>query len=392
MAADKPQKEYYALDSLNWHFNFWTFLGIEDLNLTHTSQKILYKLYGMFIQFAVNVYFPFSLIYGLFQLKNPRDILENVAISVAVLTCGMKSYVIRGKIKDIRALGEISKAFEKEAKLNDQEYSLITEFRVKSQKYLWFFLFSFGSLVVSGFMIVVTFDTRRLMYPGYFPYDFTQTRLIYGATLGYQWACLSIHVVGNVHFDSFPGLLTFLMCQHLRILDLRITKIGYDPECTYEENNQFLKKAVNDHRQIIEFYKTVNHAISATNFALFLSSSFNIVCCVVVMSFFADNVFQKIYYVNLIFCYGLETALSCYYGSEFEEYISSLTNSLYSCHWYDQPKNFKKDFVIFMECSLRKYEFMAGGLVPVNKGTFVRMMRATFSLFTVLNGLREKFN
>lgn len=388
----KPETEYYAIDTLYWHFMFWRFLGLDDTKWPKRYQRILYKMYMVFIQFAVNFYFPFSLIYKLFTLRTPRDILENIAISFAVMTCSVKSIVMKRKITDIRKIGEISKELEKEAKLNEGEYELILEFKKKGRRYVIMFFLLFGSLVCSGALTVTTFTSRRLMYPAYFPYDFQQNQFIYGCTAFYQWLTWAIDVIGNAYYDSYPGLLTFLLCQHLKMLSLRVSKIGYDPKVSPEENQELLKKAVNVHRQLLQFYKTTNNAISTNNFILFLSSSFNIVCCVVVMCFFADNVYQKLYFINLIICYAAETALSCYFGSEFEDLIYNFTNSLYNCNWYEQPKNFKKDITIFFECSLRKSELMAAGLIPVNKETFVRVVKGTFSLFTVLNGMRKKFN
>lgn len=83
--------------------------------------------------------------------------------------------------------------------------------------------------------------------------------------------------------------------------------------------------------------------------------------------------------------------MSCYYGSEFEANVCRITESLYLCNWVDQSKGFKKDFCIFLECSLRRYEFVAGGLVPISKETFVRILKGVWSLFTVLSKMREKF-
>lgn len=391
MAAAKAKPEYLAFDTLSWHFKYWTFLGVSSEEFAKPYQRNLYRIYRALTYFVVQLYLPFHLVYGLFQLRNPRDIIENMSMSLSMVLCAMKAYILLRTLNVIQDIKEISKDFEQKARKNEGEYAFIIEFKSKTKAFMKIYYVSFTILVAFAAMSILTYDSRRLLYPGYFPYDFKRNRFVYGSTAFLQWFAWSIQAYGNVHHDTYPGILMFLLNQHLKILNLRIQRIGYDSALSPEENHQLLKEAVQDHKQILRFHKIMNDAISKTSFALFLSSSLNIVCCLVLFIFFADNTFQRVYFVQLIFCYGSETALSCYYGSEFETNIFKITDSLYSCNWFEQSKGFKKDFCIFMECSLRKYEFIAGGLVPVSKQTFLRILKGTFSLFTVLNKMREKF-
>lgn len=392
MYTNQPTPDYYCFDSFHWHFKFWQFLGLERFDFPSKRRQLLHILYTILINFSVNFYLQFSLIYGLCQLRSARDILENAAMSVSLVICAMKAYVLRGKIQDLREIEEISKQLERKAKLNQKEYALILEFKDKSRIYMNFYFAANTIMVVLAALSILTFDTRRLMFPAYFPYDFQKNLLVFVLTAFYQWLASTIQIYADVCYDTYPGLLTFLLCQHLRILNFRIARIGFDTQLTQEENHQLLKDAVKDHKKILQFFKTVNNAVSPTIFVIFLASSFNIVCCVVLLIFFADNSIQKLYFLVLAIAYALETLLSCYYGSEFVEDVSNTTNALYSCNWCEQSKDFKKDFVIFLEVSLRKHEFSAGGLIPVNKESFVRVLRGTFFLFTFLNNFREKFS
>lgn len=390
MAALGGASEYYAFDSLKWHFRYWTFMGVTSRKFPKRYQRILYVIHAVVINFAVQIYLPFHLIYGLFELRTARDILENMAVNITMVICTMKFCILVGTLNVFQDIRNVTKVFENKAKQNEEEYTFILEFKSRSRTLMKFYYTSFTCLAVSIAMSVLTYDSRRLLYPGYFPYDFKQNRFVYGLTVFYQWLTCCINVYANVHHDTFPGLLMFMLSQHLRILNLRISRIGYDTKLSTEENHQLLREAVNDHRSILRCYKIVNHAISKTSLALFLSSSFNIVCCLVLLIFFADNTFQKAYFWQLLFCYALETAMSCYYGSEFEANVFKTTESLYSCNWYEQTKSFKRDFTIFLQCSLKKHEFIAGGLIPVNKDTFARIINRVFSLFAVLNSITEK--
>lgn len=383
--------EYYAFDSLNWHFKYWKFLGVTTEEFPKRYQLILYRFFTALIHFGVQIYLPFHLIYGLFQLSNPRDILENFAMGFTLIICSMKVYILQGALDALKDIKEISNTFEKKAKQNKGEYTFILEFKSKSKIFMKLYFISFTILAVSTALSILTYGSRRLLYPGYFPFDFKQNRFVYALTAFYQWLAWTIQDYANVHHDTYPGLMIFLLCQHLKILNLRISRIGYDNECSDELHHRLLKEAVEDHRQILRFHRKINDATSMTSFALFLSSSFNMVTCLILFIFFADHIFQKFYLAQLLFCYALETALSCYYGSEFDANIFKITESLYKCNWYEQTGRFKQDFIIFLECSLRKYKIVAGGLLPVNKDTFARIIKGVFSLFTVLNSMRQKF-
>lgn len=366
-------------------------MGLDSSGFADEKRKRLYQIYAVFVTLALNVYFPFHLTYGLLQQTDPQVILESTAMCLVVMVCTFKAFDSRRKLSVFRRLGEISKSFERKAKLDQEQYALILEFKSKSQRFLNSYFAASGILICFAILTILTFDSRELLHPtGYFPYDYTKSRTVYVVTTIYQFSAWVIQVLVNIFYDTYPGMFYFLLSQHVRILNLRVAKIGYDPTFSKEENHQLLREAVNDHNQIIEFYKTVQETVSLVTFVLFVSTSMNIVTCVVSFTFFADSTFQKVFFIQLAVCYAMETILGCYYGSEFEIHIDSVTSALYSCKWYEQTQSFRKDLGIFMTCSVREYNFMAGGLIPVSKLTFLSIMRGVFSLYTLMDNMREK--
>lgn len=389
MAKKGVTTEYYGFDSLKWHFKYFMFLGVTTKRFPK-YQQTLYNIYAVFIIFLAQFYQVFYLAFGLFQLNTPRDIIGNVSMAVSQFTSFTKIYILFGTINAFQDIKNICEDFEKEAKKNKEEYAHILEFKSTSKNLMKFYYVSCSVLVVFAALSCLTFDSRRLMFPGYFPYDYTKNRFVYGMTSFYEWLAWSITAFGNVHHDTFPGLLICLLNKYIDILNVKISRIGNN-SLSPEENHQLLKAAVEDHRRILRFRTIINDSISKTSLLLYLASSFNMVACVVALAFFADNLYQKIYFTQLTLCFALQTATSCYYGSEFEYTISQLTESLYSCNWIEQSKGFKTTLLIFLECSLRKYTFIAGGIFPINKVAFMKIIKGVFSLYTVLNHIRQKF-
>lgn len=391
MAANTVTTEYYCFDALNSHFGYWRFLGVSSEEFPKRYQRILYRIHTTLMHLTIQLLFPLHITFGIFQLSDARDILEAVPLSFTFIMCAMNIYFLRGTLKVLQEIKEKSQIFEKKSRHNEEEFAFILEFKAKSKIYMTFYLALFTNLSISATISVLTFNSRQLLFPGYFPYDFTQNRLVYGLTVSYQLLAGIIQAYGQAHHYTYNGLLIHMLSQHLQILNLRISKIGYNSELSAEENHELLREAIKDYLQILLFHKKVNEAISKTTFALFLSSSLNIVSFMVLLVFFIENTYEQIYYAVAIICFVMNSVLCCYYGSEFEFNISNVTESFYSCNWYEQSKGFKMDLCIILECSLRKYEFIAGGLVPINKTTFVRIMKGAYSLFAVLNNLRQKF-
>lgn len=383
---NEPEAEYYAIDSFYWHFKSWFLMGLDTSIHPKGPEKKFYRIYSVIIFFLVNVYFPFHLVVGLLQQRDFQVILENASMCLVILVCLIKAIDTRKKIHIFRELGEISKGFEKKAKKDADQNALLLDFKSKCRFYINSYVYASIILVIFAGLTLVTFDERQLMHAtGYFPYDYTKSRLIYGVTAIYQFWAWMVHVFSNIFYDTYPGMFYFLLSQHVQILNIRISKIGYDPELSLDHNHELLREAVQDHSKIIEFYKTVQETVSLVTFVLFVSTSLNIVTCVVTMTFFAESTFEKIFCVQLGVCFAMETILGCYYGSEFEVHIYKVTSSLYACNWADQTKGFKQDLRIFMECSLKDYNFVAGGLIPISKLTFLSMMRGVFSLYTMLS-------
>lgn len=85
----------------------------------------------------------------------------------------------------------------------------------------------------------------------------------------------------------------------------------------------------------------------------------------------------------------LQIYLACYYGTAFQEECDNLTKAIFACNWVEQTKEFTKDLKIFLQNSLRKFQFTAGGVMVISLNGFLQVMKSTYSLFAVLNQMRE---
>ncbi|KAL5292608.1 Or59a.2 family protein [Megaselia abdita] len=393
MTQSKPAAEYRAFNALNWHIRFWTFLGLNPIKSQNTFIKSAWFLFSVVLHFLINIYLPLHLVIGLFDLKHPRDIIENLANTSNQIITTAKTYVLWKNLGRIYEIGDISETFERDVKDEKESFRFILDFRKNSKKYTILFIVVYGlCMTLGGFSLFVKIQSHRQFFPGYYPFNIDMSEGVFKAVCIYQYVSWTIQGTANIFFDTYPAILMFLLVQHLRIMNLKISRIGHDLNRTPLENQEILKEATKHHKIIMDLFKTISDAVSSTSFALFLVSSLNIVACIVIISYFSENMFHKCYYLALMICYCMQTAFISYYGSEFEAEIHQTTTSLYFCNWYEQTRIFKKDFLIFMENSLKKYSFSAGYVMPINKNTYLGVLKSTYSIYALLNGFKDKLN
>lgn len=238
------------------------------------------------------------------------------------------------------------------------------------------------------------YTERRLVFPGYFPYDWKDPShdFLYVMTVIYQVGGFAIHAVANMFLDTFPGFLMFMLAVHANNLKLRISRIGDDPTKSTDDNYIDLKTASKDHKALLQMFKLTGETMSAGLFGQFLTTSVNVVISVVVFQFYAEDLFERGFYLALATAYVMEITAASFFGSVATFAMQGLTEGIYSCNWVEQSFNFRKDLKIFMEASLVTHEFVAGGFITVTLKSFVAIMRSSYSLFALLDRMGDRLN
>ena len=128
--------------------------------------------------------------------------------------------------------------------------------------------------------------------------------------------------------------------------------------------------------------------ISPGMFLQFIVTAINMCAAIILIIFFVDNIFQKVYFFMYALAMPLQIYFCCYYGSAFTLECRELTTSIYSCNWIYQSAAFQKDLIFFEENSLKTLKFYALGFTTISIETFMSVMKSTYSLFAVLNRMK----
>lgn len=326
--------------------------------------------------------------------RNIHDILN-------ILVYLFTSYMVVGKLfsiymhkEEIGKIKEISAHFDKQiGNCEVQKYNLI-RFKKKFLVIIAIYISIYGGAALFSGVSTFFYTERRLVFPGYFPYDWQDPNhnILYIMTLAYQVFGFSVHAAANMFQDTFPGFLMYLLATHAKNLKLRISRIGHDEEKTQDENYIELRIAILDYKALIRLFKLTRDTISMGLFGQFLVTSANVVITVVMYMFFTEDLYEGLFYIFLASAYVMEIMLASYYGSVATLSIQDISDGIYSCNWVMQNFMFRKDLKIFLEVSLVTYEFVAGGFISVTLRSFAAIMRSTYSLFAVLNRMGDRFN
>ncbi|XP_037921414.1 odorant receptor 2a-like [Hermetia illucens] len=117
--------------------------------------------------------------------------------------------------------------------------------------------FSISCIIVGAVsdLAAILSKERRLIFPAYFPWDHKKSALAYHASNTYQVLGLYAQIYQDILCDTYPATLLWLLKGHLRVLGMRVKKIGYIPEKSLEENYEELVECVKDHQTCFEFHK-----------------------------------------------------------------------------------------------------------------------------------------
>ncbi|XP_037950198.1 putative odorant receptor 59c [Teleopsis dalmanni] len=79
----------------------------------------------------------------------------------------------------------------------------------------------------------------------------------------------------------------------------------------------------------------------------------------------------------------------CWCVNELIAETGRLTNAVYNCNWYEQDMKFRRALMIFMLRTHKQIQILAGNLVPVSLQSFIAIVKFSFSMFTLLNEMRQ---
>uniref|UniRef100_A0A1B0AYX7 Odorant receptor n=1 Tax=Glossina palpalis gambiensis TaxID=67801 RepID=A0A1B0AYX7_9MUSC len=239
-------------------------------------------------------------------------------------------------------------------------------------------------IVTNCFAFVGAIVDRRLMFPAWFPFDWKSSSTSYWSALLYQFIGVNMLIVQNLVNDTVGPMSLCLLSGHVRLLAMRVARIGYNNRKSPKHHEDELKLCIEDHQKLLKAFKLLESSISWLQFILFFTNGLN--SCVVVVNFlfYSRILYDYIYYGCFLLAIGVEMFPCYFYGSVLLQEFKHIPYAVFSSNWVEQSRNYRQDTTIFLEMALKSVTMLAGGIVEINLNSFFAVCKMAYSLFTVI--------
>ncbi|XP_016942847.3 odorant receptor 33a [Drosophila suzukii] len=226
------------------------------------------------------------------------------------------------------------------------------------------------------------------MYAGWFPYDVQANALVFWISFTYQAIGSSMLILENLANDSYPPITFCVVTGHVRLLAMRLSRIGQDEKTSMAENKMQLIEGIKDHRKLMQIVSLLRRILYLTQLGQFLSSGINIAITLVNILFFAENKFSMTYYAVFFAAMFIELFPSCYYGTLMTMEFDKLPYAIFSSNWIKTNKEYKRTLIILMQFMIVPVDIKAGGIVGIDMSAFYATCRMAYSFFTLAMSFR----
>ncbi|XP_017115567.1 odorant receptor 33b [Drosophila elegans] len=360
---------------------YWRLLGLE-------SHFPLNRLLDVLITVFVTFWYPIHLILGLFMERTLGDVCKGLPITAACFFASFKFVCFRVKLSEIKTIEVLFKELDQRA-LSDKECEFFDKNTRREANFIWkSFIVAYGLSNASAIASVLFGGGHKLLYPAWFPYDVQASELRFWLSVTYQIVGVSLAILQNLANDSYPPMTFCVVAGHVRLLAMRLSRIGHDQKEPNSSVARKLTESIEDHRKLMKIVELLRSTMNISQLGQFISSGVNISITLVNILFFAENNFAVTYYGVYFLSMVLELFPCCYYGTLISIEMSRLTHAIYSSNWLGMGRGYCRTLLIFMQLTLAEVQIKAGGMIGIGMNAFFATVRMAYSFFTLAMSLR----
>lgn len=237
-------------DAIRHQWKFYYLIGA----VPPEQFNFFYYIYFTLINLFVSIYYPLSIWINLCFISNFLVLLENLSMGITNAVCSFKVlnfFLYRKKLYSLKALFGI---LDKRIKFDDERQ--IVKKGVELSDGVFYFCSALYSLTISfsGLSTYLSnYNTyEKIMYPAWFPFDWTASKRNWYAAFLYQFIGLGIQGVQNACNDSYPVNYFIMFITQFKLLKKRIKRIGKDSKMSSKENYEELVNCIKDYSLLLE--------------------------------------------------------------------------------------------------------------------------------------------
>jgi len=237
-------KEVESKNLYKTYWLYWRLLGVE-------GDYPFRWLLDFVITFFITTWYPVHLILGLYN-KPVVQVFRSLHFTAECIFCSFKFICFRWKLSEIRVIEKYLQELDKRADSDAERRYFDQNPRSVAQTLSKGYLVAATSAVITAIAAGLFSSGRNLMYAGWFPYDVQANAPVFWISFTYQAIGSSMLILENLANDSYPPITFCVVTGHVRLLAMRLSRIGQDEKTSMAENKIQLIEAIKDHRKLMQ--------------------------------------------------------------------------------------------------------------------------------------------
>ncbi|KAM7344689.1 odorant receptor 2a-like [Cochliomyia hominivorax] len=362
----------------------WTITGMHPPATKSKFWLFVYYIYSITTNIVAGIGLPVTMLVNLYFITSWEEVVENLSMSFSIAIVPCKQLVILLNRRRLYKSDKYLKPLDERSSHDPKDrMNILMAIRTC---HIYFLIFTLSYFFVTVGFAYIGWNKHSLVYSGWFPEWFSSPYANYVAAFIYQDFAQTFMVFENGNNDAYPLCYLVLMVAHLETLAERIKRIGNGKaQHSIEENTEELKRCLNDHKNLLNYFDNVRPVISATCFLQFLVTAFALCLTAINLMAFDRDITQQFFAIVYLCIIVIQVFPICWHVNVLMEKSDYLTTAMYSCNWMDQNNKFRKMLIIFMQRSQITNTVLAGNLAPVTLQTFLAIIRFSFSMYTIFS-------
>ncbi|XP_026300578.1 uncharacterized protein LOC100578751 [Apis mellifera] len=375
----QSNREYFTkMQALQWTRFLLSVCGcMPPTSWKSSFKKSLYNIYTCVIWLLILSLVSTQILDIIINVKNKNEFIENFYITLVVFVTSCKMTIILRYRKNILSLMD-DLQHEPFSPMTHEENEIRTKFNKMNERtsicYTILVLVSATWIFVRSFF--TDFKKRKLTFRAWLPYDYSEL-LPFALSYAHQATTSMFCSCQNISCDTlFAGFLVQIYCQ-FEILEERLKNVQQD------ESNYSAKQCVKHYHQIYKFSRTLNEKFKVILFLQFCAIAF--ILCFNLYRMTTITMIPKLLEASLYLIRVLVQILYyCWFSNEVKLKSLEVPGMIFKSDWTSWDDKTKKIFLIIMTRATQPFEFTSGYLVTLNLEFFVALIKASYSVFNLL--------
>ncbi|KAH8282521.1 hypothetical protein KR054_008133 [Drosophila jambulina] len=374
------------INSVRFYRPFWLCMQVLAPSFFKAVTPFV-RAYEVIVHILVTGWFPLHLLLHLLLHPSPADLFKNLTMSLTCVACSLKHVAQLYRLPEIVEIESLIKQLD-ECIEGDQEHRYYQDHvLIQARRFTRCLYISFG-IIYAVFLVgafAQLFDgNRELLYPAYFPFDWSRNRYLFGVAYGYQVISIMVEGIQGLSNDTYSPLTLCLLGGHLHLWAIRMAKLGFEE--TPIDQHQRLLMYIEQHKLLMRLHYLTSRTISAVQLVQLGGCGATLCIIVSYVLFFVGDFISLVYYLVFFVVVCVQLFPSCYFASVVAEEIQLLPYAIFSSRWYNRSRSYLGDQLVFTQLTLGASNLVmrAGGLIELNLNAFFATLKMAYSLFAVV--------